>query len=197
VPRTLYAVFAPVENENNVTVIEQANSASITWETVVDASNYTLVIYRDANRTDSVAVFQLDANGNVVAQNRSAQQTLSCNVPNLSPDTKYFYSLTSYDADNYAIEIYAGNFTTISSNSSMEDIVENQLSIYPNPAKSEIFIKSDLNMEKIEIFDLSGRKLLSHTVANVPINISALPQGLYMVKIHTSEGTAMKKIGKK
>jgi len=108
-PRTLYAVFTPIENANtDIDIVPQAHSASITWIAVEDAASYKLIIYSDESRTNVIATFNLDVNGNI----RSSQQTLSCTVPDLNANTQYYYSLTSYDAGNQALTILAGDFTT-------------------------------------------------------------------------------------
>jgi len=112
-PHTLYAVFTPRENaDENIQIQAQARSASISWVAVEDAANYSLVIYSDESRTQEIARFQLDANGNIL---RNSTRALSCTVPDLDTDTQYFYSLTSYDAGNQALTISAGNFTTSAS----------------------------------------------------------------------------------
>jgi hypothetical protein len=83
---------------------------------------------------------------------------------------------------------------TFTATSGTKDVTTSQTTVYPNPAKSEIFIKADLPVEKVEITDLSGRTLLSQTAPSVPINISALPQGVYLLKIKTDNGLITRKI---
>ena len=73
------------------------------------------------------------------------------------------------------------------------------LTIYPNPAKDKIFIKSDLQINNIEIYDIAGRTVetsLQQPNSVKTINISSLPQGVYMVKVYTNEGVAVRKIVK-
>jgi hypothetical protein len=66
--------------------------------------------------------------------------------------------------------------------------------LYPNPAKNELFIKSELKVEKIEIWDLSGRAAGvdlrvspqnqgAHADAPQQIDISHLTSGVYFVKV--------------
>jgi len=75
------------------------------------------------------------------------------------------------------------------------------LQIYPNPVKEELFIKSELPVKKIELLDLTGRTVETCHAASLPnsattINLSALPQGVYMLKIYTDSGVAVTKVVK-
>jgi len=71
-----------------------------------------------------------------------------------------------------------------------------ELKIYPNPAKNEIFIKSELQIKKIEIYSLTGVLLLSESNFNEKISLSTLPKGVYIVKIYTDNGIKNRKIVK-
>lgn len=60
-------------------------------------------------------------------------------------------------------------------------------SIYPNPAKSEFFLKSNQSISGkviVEIFDASGKLVSSqNTAASEAVNTQALPNGVYVVKV--------------
>ena len=75
----------------------------------------------------------------------------------------------------------------------------NNVSLYPNPASSEITIglKAPINAD-IKVFDIAG-KLLNHDanafIANkYTMDVSSLSSGVYFVRISTTEGTAIKKL---
>ena len=79
-------------------------------------------------------------------------------------------------------------------------IQENELklktSIYPNPASEKISIKSETAISKIELYDLSGKKLKESTLKEM--NISTLPRGNYLLKISDKNGnTETQKLIKK
>ena len=84
----------------------------------------------------------------------------------------------------------------------IEDILENQITIYPNPAKERIFIETPFHIESVEITDLSGRNFFSSTInnevseQNQSLNVSSLPTGIYFVKIMTDKGLIVKKVVK-
>jgi len=71
------------------------------------------------------------------------------------------------------------------------------LSIYPNPAKTTLTIKSTTSQEisGVAIFDILGKQVLSQsTLANDQIDVSRLTKGVYILKVNSSSATATKKI---
>ena len=68
------------------------------------------------------------------------------------------------------------------------DVSSNKaLSIYPNPAKNEFFLKSATNIlgkVNVEIFDASGKLISSQKIsATDAVNTQALQSGVYIVKV--------------
>ncbi|WP_424305060.1 T9SS type A sorting domain-containing protein [Cloacibacterium sp.] len=71
-----------------------------------------------------------------------------------------------------------------------------KISIYPNPASEKISVKSEIAISKIELYDLSGKKLKESTLKEM--NISTLPRGNYLLKISDKNGnTETQKLIKK
>lgn len=65
--------------------------------------------------------------------------------------------------------------------------VKSDLVVYPNPAKDLINIKTtQLKIEEVYIFDLSGKLIL--TTKNKNIKINDLPSAIYIISIKTDEG---------
>lgn len=88
------------------------------------------------------------------------------------------------------------NTCNSSCSTDIEDITVQKVQIYPNPAKDEIFIKSDLQIKKVEIYSLTGGLLLSDNNFNGKISVSALSEGIYLLKMYTDKGVAVSKIVK-
>lgn len=65
--------------------------------------------------------------------------------------------------------------------------LKNELTLYPNPATDILFVsyKPQTKNFKIEIMDVMGRTLsINHQPSTItPIDVSKLPQGLYLVKV--------------
>jgi agmatine/peptidylarginine deiminase len=112
----------------------------------------------------------------------------------------------SYDFTNVENGEYLGSFKLISNDplhleteislyayqnyNGISDSKMSLLYIYPNPAGNELRVTSDeLQEGVIEIFDVYGKKVLSHTAHHTPhttINVSNLKSGVYFIKIENS-----------
>lgn len=65
--------------------------------------------------------------------------------------------------------------------------------IYPNPTSDLLFIKTADNQFQLDLFDSNGKLL--RTVSDLSIlNISALPTGLYILKINSDNAQIIKKV---
>ena len=65
----------------------------------------------------------------------------------------------------------------------------NKISFFPNPAKDIVFIKSEIEIEKISIYDLSGKLINSYNgISNLhSINVSNLNNQLYTIVFQNKE----------
>ena len=84
-------------------------------------------------------------------------------------------------------------YKIIDSSLAINNFNKNGLSFYPNPAKTEIFIKnnSDVTLSKVNIFDLTGKLVLTKAVDNndIPsVNITTLSSGMYLISVEDLVG---------
>ncbi|WP_172284682.1 T9SS type A sorting domain-containing protein, partial [Chryseobacterium sp. LAM-KRS1] len=70
---------------------------------------------------------------------------------------------------------------------------KDQFSIYPNPVKDVLFIKSKEKVVKAEAYDTAGRILNSISVSNNSVNISELAKGSYMIRLFTKDQVMVQK----
>ncbi|MDR1729055.1 MAG: T9SS type A sorting domain-containing protein [Prevotellaceae bacterium] len=71
------------------------------------------------------------------------------------------------------------------------------IKIYPNPVKTELKIESGkLRINRMEVSDISGKTIYYFNDFRNQVNVSALSQGIYFVKIETDEGIITKKFVK-
>jgi len=80
--------------------------------------------------------------------------------------------------------------------SEINENLAQQIQIYPNPATSEIFIQSELQIEKVEVYSLTGGLLILENNFKEKISVSTLSSGIYFLKIHTKKGLTVRKIVK-
>ena len=67
------------------------------------------------------------------------------------------------------------------------------VTLYPNPTGDLFSVHSESPVEEIVVIDLSGRVLL-RTEQTSHADVSALPQGLYLVRVRTEKGSCVKKL---
>ncbi|MCF6131242.1 PQQ-dependent sugar dehydrogenase [Flavobacterium wongokense] len=104
-------------------------------------------------------------------------------------------SLTTFGEDMNG-ELYAAISGTIykiyDSSLGLNEFNRNGLSFYPNPAKTEIFLKSttDVTLSQVTIYDLTGKLLLTKALeSNAPsVNIASLSSGMYLIAVADSTG---------
>jgi len=91
------------------------------------------------------------------------------------------------------------NSCSISANEEINNSIA--VSIYPNPASNDITIETTENtLHTIEILDYQGRTIhLQNNIKEdyvIQLNLSNIPDGLYLVKLTTEEGMVTRKIVK-
>ncbi len=85
--------------------------------------------------------------------------------------------------------------TTIALPSFIQDIITD-VNIYPNPVRDIIYLESDENWSKAEIFDVSGRILRSVSLDGQYIDVNGLESGTYFVRLRDGEKVGVVKFVK-
>jgi hypothetical protein len=71
-----------------------------------------------------------------------------------------------------------------------ETIARKSLTAYPNPAHDKLFISinNGITLDKVTICDLQGRTLDMHTWNGQFLDVSKLPNGLYLIEATSNDG---------
>ncbi|WP_430468499.1 family 16 glycosylhydrolase [Winogradskyella ouciana] len=77
---------------------------------------------------------------------------------------------------------------------SVDEKFENKFSAYPNPASSYINIKSNSNIEKLELYNTSGQLVINYNQSTNRINVKGLKSGIYVLKIYSEGRSVSKKV---
>ncbi|WP_196885020.1 HYR domain-containing protein [Aureivirga sp. CE67] len=75
-----------------------------------------------------------------------------------------------------------------------ETEIENQISIYPNPATDILKIESLQEIQNVYVLDLNGKIILKQKYENQNIDVSNIYRGMYFVKIETKNKSILQKI---
>ena len=136
----------------------------------------------DGARIYVSAQAQADVEGFVLATNRANANSKNWNLYGYYETTNIHYGIT-----NTTGSYVCG--TGIES-------VESTVSIYPNPVRDILNIKSDNTIESLELYDALGRLVVrKNTVSdNISIDVSNLNNGIYILKLHTTNGIGRYKI---
>lgn len=80
--------------------------------------------------------------------------------------------------------------------SNINDMYENNIDIYPNPAYDNVFVETEGNINEITIYNLYGQQTTVNrqqtTSSGLIINVEHLNPGIYIVKINTNKGNIVK-----
>ncbi|PCI96237.1 MAG: hypothetical protein COB15_11125 [Flavobacteriales bacterium] len=77
-----------------------------------------------------------------------------------------------------------------------ERILNSVINIYPNPTSNQLTIDTELKLSEITIFDITGKIIMTTNGNTNTINVTALSDGIYFIKIITEERTITKKFVK-
>jgi plastocyanin len=70
----------------------------------------------------------------------------------------------------------------------------NKLSFYPNPAKNELYFSNFNSINQVNIYSLTGEKIIAAGLEKEKFDVSSLSKGIYFVKIETDKGAVTKKL---
>jgi hypothetical protein len=164
--------------------------------------NDTLVA---ANGCDSIHTLNLTVNANptpTIIQNGNQLSTQLYNSYQWRRDNS---NLSAANSQNYTVS-QSGSYTVVVTNSfncsatspaisintaGIEDNIASEVSIYPNPSFDYIHVSTVNNLEKIEIYDLSGKQVyLAEKLGTIKhrIDITMLPAANYIIEIFTAGG---------
>jgi hypothetical protein len=112
-----------------------------------------------------------------------------------SNNTETVLRFSSVDGLSMEVMLEASNLV----NSDFQNGANNNILVYPNPAKKSLNILSDISINSVDIYDLQGRKvhILTNELNrqfNLKIDIGTLSSATYLVKITTDVGVITKKI---
>lgn len=78
---------------------------------------------------------------------------------------------------------------------SLDDIMKDEMSIFPNPAKDVVNIKGK-RLKSFSIYDITGQELLTDNVMSdeISVDVNELDAGIYILYVETENGAVIRKI---
>ncbi len=76
------------------------------------------------------------------------------------------------------------------------EIDENEVTLSPNPATGSAEVLSSFGVSRVEVFSAAGRKMMDLKAEGLKatLDVSKLPSGAYLLRIHTPQGMTTKKL---
>lgn len=105
----------------------------------------------------------------------------------------YVRASAAVDSSN---EVFYDNISLIEqTTASVDDIFSSKVSVYPNPAKESVTITSQVELNKIEVFNLLGKQVIkTSTLNNNILDVSSLSKGVYLMKLTSGDSVATRKL---
>ena len=169
-------------------IIEQENGTGSEFSTLaaasVDVRSHTGVtnifhhkyLITDANSTSSdPTVLTGSHNWSNNAENNSDENTLIIHDANTA---------------NIYLQEFEKRWAELGVTSSIDELINMEVSIFPNPSAGIINISSDLKINQIHLYAVDGKYLLTTESKKIDISI----KGIYFLKIITDKGASVRKV---
>lgn len=193
--------FGDFENEfidyQNLQTFSYSNQAKVGVEETVDfGDGYDKTLEAVVSGTNNM--YQWYKNGSPITDATSKEYVITDAT---QQDAGYYFCLVSnpiITGFNIETQRVTLNYDeTLSVNK--EIVLSNYIKLYPNPVKDVLQIQNinNVNIKKIEVYNLLGKRLQLIKNPINKINISNLSEGVYLLKIDTAKGNIMKRIMKK
>jgi hypothetical protein len=122
--------------------------------------------------------------------------SLNCNLARPEP---YIINVHAMDGDecfpdtsSHTIYLFITPCITGVNNSKLSS-----MSIYPNPASNQLYIdnKNNITIQQLQLLSIEGKEIFkTKNISTDKIDVSDLPEGLYLLRLQTSEGMVQKKV---
>ncbi|MBK1894596.1 T9SS-dependent choice-of-anchor J family protein [Chryseobacterium paridis] len=148
--------------------------------------NYKIGVYIGSGTPTSAANFTIISGASPSVAPYAAWQQVTQSLDTYSGQTIRIG--IQYMSDNRYMFMVDDVKVTTGTLSTSEVSSKTQTSIYPNPTKGEIEIKTDKKIKSVSIFDVSGRSVLKTTSAKP--NLSSFSKGTYLMQVEFADGTS-------
>lgn len=206
------------------TIFPIATSTIITW-TFTDANGNATTQTQDvligdntpptATLTDTTVSVDVTGNVTVVAaQLENGTATDNCGIAGISvfPNTFNCTELGDHVVTVTILDIH-GNVTQQTVTVTVTDpsdfcsalgVDQNEsvtLTLFPNPTSDQVYLQgNNLNIRSVSVYSISGQLIQSESyqqsAEQYSISLKTLPQGMYLLKFQTSEGTFTRRVMK-
>lgn len=176
------------------TVVNGGQSIYLASNPAVFELRYGITAFGQFTRNLSNSRQQLrlsDAFGNIID---SVEYLDAAPWPDADGNGSYL-QLIDTALDNSLASSWTANSNTLSAASFH---LASAITLYPNPVNSRLIIDSENKIDKVEVFDVSGKMLQTVSVnsSSIDVDLSAYSRGMYFVKVSSQNTAKIQKIVK-
>ena len=168
----------------------------------LSAGTYSCNITRNSNllySCDTIVQFTIGGPEQIqknISDTINESETYNFNGLELSTEGIYYDTLTSVNTcDSIVILDLKVNTLPLSINNIDAN---SEISIFPNPSQTGIFTinssTENLNNSVLNVYDITGKLIVSEKLENNKINLSNLASGIYSVEVKTEKGSVKERI---
>ena len=172
--------------------IEGSFSLGYTYEFVTNGTDVNISFeLLDTDKSGVVAYLWKQSPFSEVQMNSSGGKKFTKTVNGLTNGQSISYACKFAFAGGLAVTKYFSYTVGDACVLSADDVtLEKSLKLYPNPTKNIINVNSPLiDINKIEIYSVIGKKMKQFTLNLNKINIDDLSSGLYLIKVISDKGS--------
>jgi len=123
----------------------------------------------------------------------------SVNITGMTYNTLYYWQIVAKNAGGDAVNSDIWSFTTeMDPSLSVAEFENSTFSVFPNPVKDQLHIKTEKTIDSIEVYNQLGQRVLMfNSILNNSVNVSSLNSGVYLISISSENKKQTLKIIKK
>lgn len=168
----------------------ETQTRTVTWDVAntnsapVNCQNVDIFLSTDGGNTFPITL----TSG--VPNTGSAQVTVPSNLTNLARVMVMSEEGTFFDMSDF-------NFTIAEFFAGLEEVVNGDLELFPNPTKDAINLHWTEDVATVELTDATGKVLETVDVSNnkeVTLNLQNYSTGVYLVRVISNEGTSVHQV---
>jgi hypothetical protein len=167
-------------------------NSGIYKDTITNSKGCDSIIMIDLNIIDNSPTISFSNNALSVDHDSLTYQWLNCEDEFAKIDTATSQKFKPTKSGEYTAVVYDKGCADTAACLGVvivgnEEIENNGISVYPNPANDVLFVSSKFKVQSLKVFSLEGKVLIEAVDVN-QVNIESLAASIYFIEVETRDG---------